>query len=317
MVEPAHDAMGAGGPAHAVVRGRHPEHRRHTDRVDHEGSAGATVGRVPDEQGTRREGDHEGPHVPRAPVAGLWRSRHHRCHGHQGTGRDPPCPAALPFATMSAATFSARQRLTLLATSVGLFMIFLDATIVNVALPDIQEDFDAGEQGLQWVVAAYSLTMGMFIMSAATLADQRGRRRVYIAGMALFAGASALCGLAPTLLVLNIGRGSPGRRRGDGERGLARARERGLPRSEGQGEGDRHLDGHRVGGPGDRSDRRRLPHRDARLAEHLLRQRRHRRGGHPLGARLRRGVARPHASRPRPPGAGPVHRRRRRRSRTR
>ena len=111
---------------------------------------------------------------------------------------------------MPAATFSARQRLTLLATSVGLFMIFLDATIVNVALPDIQEDFDAGEQGLQWVVAAYSLTMGMFIMSAATLADQRGRRRVYIAGMALFAGASALCGLAPTLLVLNIGRALQG-----------------------------------------------------------------------------------------------------------
>ena len=111
---------------------------------------------------------------------------------------------------MSAAPFSARQRLTLLATSVGLFMIFLDATIVNVALPDIQEDFDAGEQGLQWVVAAYSLTMGMFIMSAATLADQQGRRRVFIAGMVLFAGASALCGLAPTLLVLNIGRALQG-----------------------------------------------------------------------------------------------------------
>ena len=103
-----------------------------------------------------------------------------------------------------------RQRLTLLATSVGLFMIFLDATIVNVALPDIQEDFDAGEQGLQWVVAAYSLTMGMFIMSAATLADQRGRRKAYIAGMALFALASGLCALAPSLLVLNIGRGIQG-----------------------------------------------------------------------------------------------------------
>ena len=121
-----------------------------------------------------------------------------------------PPRAALPFATMPAAPFSARQRLTLLATSVGLFMIFLDATIVNVALPDIQEDFDAGEQGLQWVVAAYSLTMGMFIMSAATLADQQGRRRVFIAGMVLFAGASALCGLAPTLLVLNIGRALQG-----------------------------------------------------------------------------------------------------------
>ena len=66
---------------------------------------------------------------------------------HQDSGGDPPSPAALPFATMSAAPFSARQRLTLLATSFGLFMIYLDATIVNVALPDIQKDFGGGEQG--------------------------------------------------------------------------------------------------------------------------------------------------------------------------
>src|SRR4051812_50175552 len=93
---------------------------------------------------------------------------------------------------MAAGTgFSSRQKLTLLATSVGLFMIYLDATIVNVALPDIQHDFDAGEQGLQWVVAAYSLTMGMFIMSAATMADRRGRRRVYIGGLGHFSLAPA------------------------------------------------------------------------------------------------------------------------------
>ena len=106
--------------------------------------------------------------------------------------------------------FSSRQKLTLLATSVGLFMIYLDATIVNVALPDIQRDFDAGEQGLQWVVAAYSLTMGMFIMSAATLSDQKGRRKAFIGGMVLFAAASALCGAAPSLGVLNVGRGLQG-----------------------------------------------------------------------------------------------------------
>ena len=106
--------------------------------------------------------------------------------------------------------FTSRQKLTLLATSIGLFMIYLDATIVNVALPDIQHDFDAGEQGLQWVVAAYSLTMGMFIMSAATLADQRGRRRVYLGGMALFGVASAVCAAAPTLFILNVGRGLQG-----------------------------------------------------------------------------------------------------------
>lgn len=111
---------------------------------------------------------------------------------------------------VSTAPFTARQRLTLLATSIGLFMIFLDATIVNVALPDIAHDFDAGEQGIQWVVAAYSLTMGMFIMSAATLCDRLGRRRMLIAGTVLFAAASALCAAAPTLLVLNLGRGLQG-----------------------------------------------------------------------------------------------------------
>jgi EmrB/QacA subfamily drug resistance transporter len=110
----------------------------------------------------------------------------------------------------AAAGFSSRQKLTLLATSVGLFMIYLDATIVNVALPDIQHDFNAGEQGLQWVVAAYSLTMGMFIMSAATLSDQHGRRRAFLGGTVLFAVASAICGAAPTLGVLNVGRGLQG-----------------------------------------------------------------------------------------------------------
>jgi EmrB/QacA subfamily drug resistance transporter len=100
--------------------------------------------------------------------------------------------------------------LTLLATSVGLFMIFLDATIVNVALPDIQRDFDAGEEGVQWVVAAYSLTMGMFIMSAATFADRRGRRMALIGGIVLFAAASAMCAAAPNLAFLNVGRALQG-----------------------------------------------------------------------------------------------------------
>jgi len=111
---------------------------------------------------------------------------------------------------MGAVRFTHRQRLTLLATSVGLFMIYLDAMIVNVALPDIQKEFDAGEQGLQWVVAAYSLTMGMFIMSAATLADRLGRRRVFIAGTVIFSVASAICAAAPGLAVLNLGRGLQG-----------------------------------------------------------------------------------------------------------
>ena len=111
---------------------------------------------------------------------------------------------------MTAAVPAPRQGLLLLATGLGLFMIFLDATIVNVALPDIQSDFDVGEAGIQWVVAAYTLTMGMFMMSAAAFADSRGRRRAYLAGLVLFSVASIGCAVAPGLVVLNLFRGLQG-----------------------------------------------------------------------------------------------------------
>src|SRR5678815_2824608 len=102
------------------------------------------------------------------------------------------------------------QRFTLAATGLGLFMIYLDALIVNVALPSIQRDFSVGEAGLQWVVAAYSLGMAIAIMSAGTLADILGRRRIYLFGIALFTASSIACGLAPSLLVLNAARGVQG-----------------------------------------------------------------------------------------------------------
>src|SRR4030095_9356973 len=95
------------------------------------------------------------------------------------------------------------QRFTLAATGLGLFMIFLDALIVNVALPSIQHDFHVGEAGLQWVVTAYSLGMAVAIMSAGTLADLHGRRRLYFAGITLFTASSIACGLAGSLDVLN------------------------------------------------------------------------------------------------------------------
>ena len=102
------------------------------------------------------------------------------------------------------------QRLTLVATGLGLFMIFLDAMIVNVALPDIRDDLGGGESALQWIVASYSLTMAMFIMSAATLADRFGRRKVYIVGLVIFTGASLACALAPSTGVLVATRGLQG-----------------------------------------------------------------------------------------------------------
>src|SRR4029078_6773193 len=88
------------------------------------------------------------------------------------------------------------QRLTLTDTSLGLFMIYLDALIVNVALPAIQADFKVGEAGLQWVVRGYSVGMTLAIMSSGTAADIYGRRKLYLSGIALFTAASAACGVA-------------------------------------------------------------------------------------------------------------------------
>src|SRR5262245_33857131 len=102
------------------------------------------------------------------------------------------------------------QRFTLAATGLGLFMIYLDALIVNVALPAIQSDFGVGESGLQWVVTAYSLGMAIAIMSAGTLADIHGRRKLYLAGIALFTTASAACGMTSSLEFLNLARGIQG-----------------------------------------------------------------------------------------------------------
>jgi EmrB/QacA subfamily drug resistance transporter len=91
---------------------------------------------------------------------------------------------------------------TLVATGLGLFMIFLDAMIVNVAIPDIQRSFGSGESGMQWVVAGYSLTMAMFMMSGATFSDHFGRRLGYVVGIVIFCAASIVCGLAPGIGVL-------------------------------------------------------------------------------------------------------------------
>src|SRR5215471_3580565 len=102
------------------------------------------------------------------------------------------------------------QRFTIAATSLGLFMIFLDALIVNVALPVVQSDFKVGESSLQWVVTAYSLGMAIAMMSAGTLAEIFGRRKLYVVGIALFTTASAACGVASSLDVLNFARGVQG-----------------------------------------------------------------------------------------------------------
>jgi len=104
----------------------------------------------------------------------------------------------------------ARKWWTLLATCVAMFMLLLDITIVNVALPQIQADLDASFSDLQWVVDAYALTLASFLLTAGSLGDRLGRRRVFAIGFGIFTVASLLCGLASDPTVLNVCRAIQG-----------------------------------------------------------------------------------------------------------
>src|ERR687895_977626 len=103
-----------------------------------------------------------------------------------------------------------RKWWTLIAVSVATFMLLLDITVVNVALPSIREDLGAGFTELQWVVEAYALTLAALVLTAGSLADRLGRRRLFAAGLAIFSAASILCALAPDPTFLNLARALQG-----------------------------------------------------------------------------------------------------------
>src|SRR5919197_6344112 len=86
---------------------------------------------------------------------------------------------------------------TLGAVSFGLFMIMLDNTVVNVALPSIRRSLHLQLSDLEWVVAGYALTFAAFMLTGGKLADLLGRRLIFMAGLVVFTGASLACGLAP------------------------------------------------------------------------------------------------------------------------
>jgi EmrB/QacA subfamily drug resistance transporter len=99
---------------------------------------------------------------------------------------------------------------TLLTVCVATFMLLLDITIVNVALPDIQRALQSSFSDLQWVVDAYALTLAAFLLTAGSLADLYGRRLLYLIGLAVFTLASVLCGFAVTTLMLQLSRALQG-----------------------------------------------------------------------------------------------------------
>src|SRR5664279_6016364 len=84
----------------------------------------------------------------------------------------------------------------LVVLCVGMLMIVLDATIVNVALPSIQDDLGFSQSSLAWVVNAYLIAFGGLLLLAGRLGDLLGRRNVFLSGLAVFTAASAVCGLA-------------------------------------------------------------------------------------------------------------------------
>jgi EmrB/QacA subfamily drug resistance transporter len=96
------------------------------------------------------------------------------------------------------------------AICIATFMLLLDVTIVNVALPDIERDLGADFSELQWVINAYALTLGATLLTAGSVADRIGRRRVFVTGLVLFSLASLACGLAGSPLALNLARGAQG-----------------------------------------------------------------------------------------------------------
>jgi EmrB/QacA subfamily drug resistance transporter len=102
------------------------------------------------------------------------------------------------------------RRWTLVAVCATTFMLLVDITIVNVALPSIQRQLDASLTGLQWVVDAYAVTLAALILTAGALADRYGRRLVFAGGVVVFSVASFLCGMAWNVATLDVARALQG-----------------------------------------------------------------------------------------------------------
>jgi EmrB/QacA subfamily drug resistance transporter len=103
-----------------------------------------------------------------------------------------------------------RKWWTLIAVCTGTFMLLLDVTIVNVALPDIQSSLHADFSDLQWVIDAYSLVLAALLLTTGSIADLFGRRRMFTIGLVIFTGSSLGSGLAQSALMLNLFRGAQG-----------------------------------------------------------------------------------------------------------
>ncbi len=164
-----------------------------------------------------------------------------------------------------------RKWWTLGAMCFALFMIMLDNTVVNVALPSIQKDLGASISGLEWTINGYTLSFAVLLATGGRLGDIFGRRRMFLFGVVIFALSSATAGLAADADLAGCQPRRPGRRRGADDAGDALDHHRRLPRLRArQGDGDV---GRRLGPrPRGRPGARRLPDRARQLAGDLLPQ---------------------------------------------
>lgn len=123
----------------------------------------------------------------------------------------PPCDEGIICSKPCSTPCRRNARVWILAATIlGSSMAFIDSTVVNVALPTLQTDLQATVSDVQWVVEAYALFVAALILVGGSLGDRFGRRRIFMLGVALFAIASAWCGLAPTIGHLVIARGVQG-----------------------------------------------------------------------------------------------------------
>src|SRR6267378_7548553 len=122
-----------------------------------------------------------------------------------------PCDEAVILSRKSAAPCAkGQERWILAATILASSMAFIDGTVVNVALPSLQQNLQATAIGVQWVVEAYSLFLSALLLVGGSLGDHYGRKRIFVIGVSIFAIASAWCGIAPNINQLIIARAAQG-----------------------------------------------------------------------------------------------------------
>src|SRR5579862_8160894 len=127
-----------------------------------------------------------------------------------GTIARLPCDKAAILAGSCRSPVATNGPWILAATILGSSMVFIDGTVVNVALPALQSALGATIAQVQWVVESYALFLAALLLIGGSLGDLYGRRKSFVVGVVLFSAASTWCGLAPNILQLIIARGFQG-----------------------------------------------------------------------------------------------------------